>query len=89
MELKNVLRRNVKTKESDVDERQLCKELGVLAPIPNNTITSVGFFVYVVRNVLFLNVPITLPIMLTLPITVARGEQCFLKLKNLKNYLHS
>ncbi|CAH2249127.1 zinc finger MYM-type 1-like, partial [Pelobates cultripes] len=41
------------------------------------------------RNGFAPNVAIPLRIMLTLPITVSTGEQSFLKLKIIKNYLRS
>ncbi|CAH2293510.1 zinc finger MYM-type 1-like [Pelobates cultripes] len=88
MELQNVLT-NVKSKESDVDGRQLCEELAVLAPVIKATMTPVDILAYTVRNGFAPNVAIALRIMLTLPITVATGERSFSKLKIIKNYLLS
>ncbi|CAH2252755.1 zinc finger MYM-type 1-like [Pelobates cultripes] len=88
MELQNVLT-DVKSKESDVDGRQLCEELAVLAPVIKPTMTPVDILAYAVRNGFAPNVAIALRIMLTLPITVATGERSFSKLKIIKNYLRS
>ncbi|CAH2250900.1 zinc finger MYM-type 1-like [Pelobates cultripes] len=88
MELQNVLT-DVKSKESDVDGRQLCEELAVLAPVSKPSMTPVDILAYAVRNGFAPNVAIALLIMLTLPITVATGERSFSKLKIIKNYLRS
>ncbi|CAH2293523.1 zinc finger MYM-type 1-like, partial [Pelobates cultripes] len=69
-ELQNVLT-DAKSKESDVDGRQMCDELAVLAPVIKPTMTPVDILAYEVRNGFAPNVAIALQIMLTLPITVA------------------
>lgn len=88
MDLQEVLT-DKRSKESDIDGIQLCKELTVLSPVvkPNMTLTEI--LAHALVNGGFPNLAIALRILLTLPVTVGAQEQSFSKLELIKNYLRS
>ncbi|XP_069060865.1 ribosomal oxygenase 2 isoform X1 [Pleurodeles waltl] len=88
MDLQEVLT-DKRSKESDIDGIQLCKELTVLAPVVKQNMTLTDILAHALVNGGFPNLAIALRILLTLPVLVAVREKNVSKLDLIKNYLRS
>jgi hypothetical protein len=76
----------------DVNGNDLLDELVILSSMLPKDSCPQKALSYITKNSLtdvFPNVFVSLRILLTLPVSVARGERSFSKLKRMKNYLRS
>ncbi|XP_025420683.1 uncharacterized protein LOC112690802 [Sipha flava] len=88
MDLQLLLSENENVSNSDIDAIEMTDELVATSELLKPNSTPLEVLQFIVNNNNFVpNVAVALRIILTMPVSVASGEQSFSKLKIIKNYL--